>query len=334
MTPARALQLIDLFPEFTVGVLGDLMLDRYIFGHATRISPEAPVPVVRVQRQYSSLGGAANVMRNLATLGAHPLPFGIIGADARGEELCALCRQDGIPTTHLLTDAGRPTTVKTRVIADRQQLVRIDEEVDTPVSEAQQDELLARLTREVTGGRLAALLVEDYNKGLITPRVAAAVEGLIAQRGLVATLDPHPGNPITIRGLTVMTPNRAETFGLAGAYLTPTVLPLERDAPLAAVSDTIFRRYAPKVLLVTLGPDGMALFEPARPPRHIPTVAREVFDVSGAGDTVIATYTLALLAGATPEEAAIIGNHAAGIVVAKIGTVPVPLAELRASFGG
>lgn len=332
MNRQRAHELLSRMENRNVGVIGDLMLDRYVRGSATRISPEAPVPVVRVTSQHATLGGAANVMRNLAALGANARAFGVLGDDPPGQELLKLARQAGINTEDILTDYGRRTTVKTRVIAEHQQVVRIDDEMDAPLAAALHDQLAAAVMRAVTGGELQALIIEDYNKGVLSQSLVDVFLPPCLARGLTVTLDPHPGNVWTGRGLTLMTPNRQEACALAGEYYRPTVLPLERDEVLTRVGCKLRQTWAPRLLLVTLGAGGMALFEGDAPPRHIPTQAREVYDVCGAGDTVISVFTLALAAGAGSEEAAIIANHAAGIVVGKLGTAVATREELLASF--
>jgi len=319
-------------PRLRVAVVGDLMLDRYITGHATRISPEAPVPVVRVHRRKTTLGGAANVLLNTATLGLQAAAFGLVGDDEDGRLLLELCRAQRIDTAGVVIDPTRPTTVKTRVIADRQQVVRIDDEVDEPIAEQQRAELARRLFAELAAGRLHAIVVEDYNKGVINAAFVAGLQQRASARGLFTALDPHPGNPLNVPGLSLMTPNRMEAFALAGAYLQRTVLPVAQDAPLLSVGRTLMSTWRPDMLLVTLGAEGMALFHGDHPVHHVPTVAREVFDVSGAGDTVIAAFTAAHLAGLGAHDAMVFANHAAGVVVGKVGTVPIEPADLLATF--
>jgi D-beta-D-heptose 7-phosphate kinase/D-beta-D-heptose 1-phosphate adenosyltransferase len=329
----RAVQdVLARLPGLRVAVVGDLMLDRYITGHATRISPEAPVPIVRVQRRKTTLGGAANVLLNCATLGLQTAAFGLVGDDEDGRLLLDLCRTKGIATDGVVCDPTRPTTVKTRVIADRQQVVRIDDEVDEPIAEQQRAELARRLFSALDGGHLDAVIIEDYNKGVINAAFAGELQRRAAARRLFTALDPHPGNPLNVPGLSLMTPNRMEAFALAGAYLKRTILPITDDAPLLSVGHTLMSTWRPDMLLVTLGAEGMALFHGDAPVHHVPTVAREVFDVSGAGDTVIAAFTAAHLAGLPAHEAMVFANHAAGVVVGKVGTVPIEPADLLATF--
>lgn len=334
MSPDRAVALLAGFAGRRVAVVGDLMLDRYIFGSASRISPEAPVPVVRVRERRQALGGAANVLHNLGGLGATPLAYGVIGEDAPGDELLRECADLAIDVSGIVRERGRRTIVKTRLIADHQQVARIDEEDDVSVGTRARNEVLRKLQDGLAAGHVDAIILEDYNKGLLTTSFARRVLELASAAGVPVALDPHPGNPLRVKGLTLMTPNRAEAFAMAGIYYRAGVLPLADDRALLRVGATLRRRWSPEHLLVTLGGQGMALFGRLEQPFHVPTVAKEVFDVSGAGDTVIATYTLALLAGASDEEAAVIANHAAGIVVGKVGTVPIAFADLRASLHG
>ncbi len=332
MDHARAKALLEQFGRCRIAVIGDLILDRYIRGTAERISPEAPVPVVRVQSEEAVLGGAANVLRNLAALGAVPLAFGVTGEDAGDEEIRSLCAKWQIPTENILRLANRQTTVKTRIIADNQQVVRIDDEAAEPIDAAVASQLLERLRRAAEANTLDAMIIEDYNKGVVTPVLAREIQALAATHGLASALDPHPANPLEVKGLTLMTPNRTEAFTLARTYPRPTVLPLSQDQALGEVAAKLIAVWEPENLLITLGSAGMALFGKDGALQHIPTVAQEVFDVSGAGDTVIAVCTAALLAGASSREAAELANHAAGIVVGKLGTVCVEAPELLASF--
>ncbi len=332
MNKKRVAETLGKLGQVRVAVVGDLMLDRYITGRASRISPEAPVPIVKVQHKRSVLGGAANVLRNLASLGVVGQAFGVIGDDSSGHELLALCEAGGIGTAGIIQQSNRPTTVKTRVIAEPQQVVRIDEEDDAPIEDGLRQELAERLGRMMRGGEIDAVIIEDYNKGVVNQAFADHILSLARESGMMTALDPHPGNPIEIKGLTILTPNRSEAFALAGVYYRSTVLPLEQDMPLLQVGEQLMARWQPELLLVTLGGEGMALFMADEPVRHMPTVAREVFDVSGAGDTVIATFTAGRLAGLSPGDAVELANHAAGVVVGKIGTVPIAPEQLLQSF--
>lgn len=332
MNAQRARELAESFSKFRVAVIGDLILDRYTWGTAKRISPEAPVPVVHVRKQRAVLGGAANVMRNLSSLGARVEAFGIVGDDDSATEMRSLLKSWNIGTDGVLAVKERQTTVKTRIIADNQQVVRIDDESCHDLATDAAESLLEGIRAAMADGGLDAVVLEDYNKGVLTPDLAQSIAKLARDNGAVCLLDPHPANPLNVQGLTLMTPNRAESFSLAGAYLYDPVVPLEDDEALQGVADRLLETWQPANLLITLGAGGMALYRAGEPVHHIPTVAREVFDVSGAGDTVIAACTLAMLAGASSEEAAELANHAGGIVVGKIGTVCVETEELLGSF--
>jgi len=332
MKPAPLRKFVPLFSRFRVAVVGDMMLDRYTWGRASRISPEAPVPIVVVERETESPGGAANVLRNVLALGAQAVAFGIVGADRRAEVLLRLLRTDGADTDGILTVGERPTTVKTRVIAGNQQIVRIDREDTAALPPDIQSQVEGKLLAAIRAKTVQAVIFEDYAKGLLTREMMQRVVDCAREHGSMVTLDPHPSHPFNLRGLHLMTPNRAEAFGLAGVYYQRAVLPLEKDAALLEVSARLRRDWGVDCLLITLGAGGMALFTDAAPPLHIPTRAREVFDVSGAGDTVTATCTLALLAGASPADSATLANHAAGVVVGKIGTVPIMADELIAAL--
>jgi D-beta-D-heptose 7-phosphate kinase/D-beta-D-heptose 1-phosphate adenosyltransferase len=326
-------ELLENIRGMRVAVVGDIILDRYIWGHATRISPEAPVPIVKVVRRTSALGGAANVMRNLAALGATPVAVGVIGDDSAGAEVRTLCQRWDIDTSGIVVVPERPTTVKVRLISDNQQIARIDEEVDEPVNDTVADNLISALTAAHAANRLDAVILEDYNKGVLTQNLAKQVMAFADRTGAKSALDPHPANLLPITGLSLMTPNRPEAFNLAGSYFRDGILPLAADKPLLSVGRKLRERWRPDVLLITLGGAGMAVFHgDEKTPAHIPTAAREVFDVSGAGDTVIAACLAAMTAGLDPKEAAEFANHAAGVVVGKVGTVPITIDELVASF--
>lgn len=315
-----------------MGVVGDLMLDRYVWGSATRISQEAPIPVVQVKNETARPGGAANVLHNITSLGGKAIAFGVIGDDANAETLLSLLGELDIATEAVVRHPDRITTEKTRIIAGNQQVVRVDSEREDPLAPAVVQEMLSRLRDAIDAGAVDGLIIEDYAKGTLNRESAHAIVALAERRGVPVALDPHPGNPLDLTGLTLMTPNRAEAFAMAGRYLTQGTAHLGDDEPLLAVAERLRSAWAVRYLLVTLGAGGMALFRDGDPPLHVPTQAREVFDVSGAGDTVITSFMLALLAGANAEEAAVLSNHAAGVVVGKVGTAPVYTEELLASF--
>ena len=332
MTLNDAENLLAQFPARRIAVVGDFMLDRYVWGTASRISAEAPVPVVAVDRESAEPGGAANVLRNLVTLGAAVVPFGMVGEDAAGETLRGLLEELGADCGGILTAANRPTTQKTRVLAGAQQVVRIDREDRRALNEDEGLLLLEALAKAAAEGAIDGVIVEDYAKGVVTEDLLRALCEWASKEGIPVMLDPHPAHAYRIKGLTAMTPNRVEAFALAGAYFHDGHGDIAKDAPLLEVVERLEADWGPKYLLVTLGANGMGLFIEGRPALHVPTKARDVYDVSGAGDTVIAAFTLALAAGATGDDAAVFANHAAGVVVGKVGTAPVYPDEILATF--
>lgn len=318
LTVSRARTLLKACARKRIAVVGDLMLDRYVEGSVERISPEAPVPVVRVRSERAVPGGASNVAANLRALGGDAAVCGLIGTDPAGADLLQMLRGARVRTTGVIRLAGLQTTVKTRILADRQQVVRIDHE-DEPVLDGP---ALDEACRRVAADTAAAdgVIIEDYGKGFVVPSVVSAALRAAARAGVPSGYDPKDNRRLDVRGVTIATPNRREAFQAAGA-VDPGAKenPLD-DGALLATARVLLRQWASRSLLVTLGSHGMLLAAPRRPPCHIPTRARQVFDVSGAGDTVIAASVLALAAGATEPEAAELANYAAGVVVGKIGT--------------
>jgi D-beta-D-heptose 7-phosphate kinase/D-beta-D-heptose 1-phosphate adenosyltransferase len=308
------------------------MLDRFLWGTVARISPEAPVPVLDFERESAMPGGAANVARNLTALDVPTELFGITGHDSEGRRLKQLLSEYRIGCQGLLGSASRQTSVKTRIVAHKQQVVRIDRETRSPLDGSAARRLLAALESMVP--RAAAVIVGDYGKGVVSQSLLDAVKGLCRRHGVWLSVDPKPTHDLNLTSLSLITPNRNEAFALAHIPdETRHGNPLA-DANLMRVAESLLRDLQPAVLLITLGELGMLLCQRQHPPLHIPTVAQEVFDVSGAGDTVIAVFTLAVAAGASPVEAAILSNHAAGIVVGKIGTATVSPNELLAGIKG
>lgn len=331
ISAARLAEIFRAMNRVRIGVVGDLMLDVYISGSASRLSQEAPVPVLRVRSQETRLGGAANVMHNLMSLApsAKVYAFGVTGKDPYAETLCALLREKGIAIDGIISDPSRRTTVKQRVIASGQQVVRMDMEDTNPIGASVLKRLERRLLTGIRTGRFDALIFEDYAKGLLHADMLQRLTDEARRHGVYTSLDPHPGHPMCVRGLSLMTPNRMEAFGLAGHYCTDPVSCVEQDAPLRNVAGILLKNWSPDSLLITLGHQGMALFRKHKKLLVIPTVAREVFDVSGAGDTVISALTLCRAAGASEQEAAVISNQAAGIVVGKRGTATTTPAEIQ-----
>jgi rfaE bifunctional protein kinase chain/domain len=311
-------------------VVGDVMLDHFIWGSVGRISPEAPVPVVDFERENFMPGGAANVARNLAALNAPAELFGIVGHDPFADQLKALLSQQHIGCRGLFTTATRPTSVKTRIVAHKQQVVRIDRETRDGLDTSLTRRLSAALQSKIKES--AAVIVGDYGKGVVTQPLLDELKRLCHENGVWLSLDPKPVHHLDLAGLSLLTPNRKEAFELAHLLDETRNRDPLADANLMRAANRLLHELRPAVLLITLGEMGMLLCQRDRRPFHIPTIAQEVFDVSGAGDTVIATFTLAIAAGASPTEAAILSNHAAGIVVGKIGTATVVPEELAASF--
>lgn len=311
-------------------VVGDVMLDEFVWGKVSRISPEAPVPVVEVQRESSYPGGAANVARNLREFCAKVHISGLVGQDAQAKRLADLLREEGIATEGIIEAGHFETIVKTRIIARQQQVVRVDREkkgaLPPEVVELAAERISALLPE------VDAIIFEDYNKGFLTQELVDRVSAAASAAGKVITADPNPGNPLQWSGVTTIKPNRSEAFAMAGRSDTGAADEPLKDEALLEVGQILLEKLAVPSLLITLGEHGMILFDRSSPPYHTPTRAQEVFDVSGAGDTAIALFTLALSAGATLQEAAEISNHASGVVVGKLGTATLTVEELLASL--
>lgn len=327
---SHLLRLLSSFPHQRILVVGDVMLDRFLWGKVSRISPEAPVPVVEINRESLFPGGAANVARNLRALGSSVSILGVLGDDATGEDLRELLDQQGVNTDGLIVDPNRPTTLKTRIVAHGQQVVRFDREKCVALPPQIERKVLEHFESRLEN--VSAVIFEDYAKGLLSQRLLNAMQRLAHQAHKVTAADPNSRSRIRYSGLTAVTPNRSEAFAAAGLPHAEPADDVLRDDALIRVGQTLLRIWKPRNLLVTLGEDGMCLFRPGKKPHHIPTVAQEVFDVSGAGDTVIATLVLALAAKADAVDAAEISNHAAGVVVGKVGTATCSPEELIASF--
>lgn len=330
MDPARLDSLLSAFRTKRLLVVGDVMLDEFIWGAVSRISPEAPVPVVEVKSEDAYPGGAANVARNLLPFCAQVSVSGLVGEDSFASELDGLLAASGINTAGLLRDPEYQTIVKTRIVARNQQVVRIDREKRRALSDAMRAKAL-----EFFAGMLPqvdAIILEDYGKGFLTQALVDDLAVLTKDTGIIVTVDPNPNNPLHWRGASAIKPNRSEAFQAAGLDETGLRSPATLDAALEELGRRLFSQWDTEMLLITLSEQGMALLKKNELPYRLPALAREVFDVSGAGDTAIALFTLALTAGATPQEAAEISNHASGVVVGKVGTATLTPAELAASF--
>ena len=302
-------------------VVGDVMLDHYIWGDATRISPEAPVPVIDIARDTWTAGGAANVALNLASLGARCTVAGYIGDDEAGHRLTTILQGKRIDT--IATPGKAPTIVKTRVLVQHQQLCRLDREAPPGSYEIPTGRVDALLAKAVAN--CDAVILSDYAKGILNDAVVARVSQLARKAGKFVALDPKPKRNLAFHGLDLITPNKRESLQLAGMELAP-----HAKFPAVEVCARLHERYATRHLVVTLGEEGMLLSAGGRVQKVIPTAAREVFDVSGAGDTALAGLVLALCAGAPLETAAHFANAAAGVVVGKLGTATVSPEELLA----
>lgn len=316
----RAEALINNFRQKTILVLGDLMLDEYLFGQVSRISPEAPVPVVEVSEEKHLLGGAANVAWNIASLGGRVVPVGVIGKDRPRNTIIREFQKRKISKNGLVEDPQRHTTIKTRIVAHHQQVVRVDREHRQDISPASEAKVIARLKKLIPAAD--AVLIEDYNKGLITGRVLKSTLDLCRKYKKIVTVDPKFNHFLDFRGVTLFKPNMLETERALG-------IKISGSQDMLKAGKMLMEKLKTKAVLITSGEKGMYLIARGNKIEHIPTMAKEVYDVSGAGDTVIAVLTLSLAAGASFLEAAIIANHAAGVEVSKFGVAAVSVSELK-----
>ena len=323
LTSDRLHEILDRIATKRVMVIGDAMLDRYVWGKVSRISPEAPVPVVDISKETIRLGGAANVANNIVSLGASCEIFSVVGDDMTAEELRREIGNRGIMTEGLIGDPGRPTTVKTRVIAHNQQVVRTDREVRTEVSGDTEQQLFD----EVMSGlrRCDAIVISDYGKGVITKRLLDSLIAEARTMGKIVSVDPKESHFRNYKRVSLITPNQYEAGSAMGKRI-------HDEQSLLEVGWEIVDLLQTDALLITRGERGMSLFQQDRTYKHFPTVARHVYDVTGAGDTVICSFTLALSAEASMDEAAQISNHAAGIVIRDVGTATVRPEDLLVSL--
>ncbi|MFH1359898.1 MAG: PfkB family carbohydrate kinase [Candidatus Omnitrophota bacterium] len=337
----RYTQLISKFKGKRILVIGDIILDQYIRGTVSRISPEAPVPVVLQEgRSAFMVGGAANVASNLSSLGAEAILAGRIGSDAEGKILLRELKKNKVSARGVFVDRRIPTSMKTRIIAQHQQVVRIDREKIKDQDEGLLSQKILKFLKDQIP-KCDAIIISDYGKGIITPLLVTQACTLAIQKKKIFTVDPKVEHFRYYNGVTAITPNKKETENAiqnikmthhAGRRLAVSALKLEKDQDIDSAGSALVKYLNLDSLLITLGELGMRLFEKGKKPVHINTKAREVFDVSGAGDTVISVFTLSLTAGATKKEAADLSNYAAGIVVAKTGAVPVAKKELLAAI--
>ena len=320
MMDKKLKKILSSFPKTNVFVVGDLILDVFVWGKVKRISPEAPVPIVEIERDTFVPGGAANVANNIAALGGKVWIAGLVGDDGEGRRLIEKMRERKIRTNAVLVDQNRPTTIKTRVVAHHQQVVRIDREIRHEIREKQMERMKKVLSdheKEIGG-----ILIEDYGKGVMTQSFASYLIEFALDRSIPVAVDPKKGHLLDYRGLSFSTPNYEEACFFAG------IDPKDNYSNLDDVGKVLIDKWDCQAVLITLGEKGMCLFQKNKKPYPIETRAKEVFDVSGAGDTVIGTFMTAVLSGATLEEAAFISNVAAGIVVGKLGTAVVTREEI------
>ncbi len=320
LDPGSLAGTIDKFPRTRVLVIGDIIMDEYLWGDVSRISPEAPVPVVDVKRETKMLGGAGNVVNNISSLGGEAILCGVVGDDSTGRQVVQLLKTLGVTTEGILQEPDRPTTIKTRIVAQHQQVVRFDRESRREILPESVERLLgfvSRLRKDIQ-----AIVVSDYAKGVISHQLMKGLRDLVADSKIVLGVDPKKNNFAFYKGIDVITPNHHEASAFSGIEIVD-------DETLMRAGKQILRHLKCRSVLITQGKDGMTLFEKTGEPIHIPTVARKVFDVTGAGDTVISTFCLGLAAGMDFKAAAVISNFAAGIVVGEVGTSTVKAEELK-----
>jgi len=320
LTNERIEQIVGNLGRSKILILGDIMLDEYLLGQVDRISPEAPVPVVEITSSKQLLGGAANVAANIRALGEQPILLGVVGPDEASVKLNGLLAQKDITADAVITDESRQTTIKTRVIAHGQQVVRADREDRHELSADTEQRVLDKFAS--WADEIKAVIISDYGKGVITASLLEKVIQICQDKDIFIGVDPKETHFFNYRLVSLITPNHHEAGFAYG-------LRIRSEADLLEVGAGLLRRLEARSILITRGPDGMSLFQDGAEPTHIPTFARKVFDVTGAGDTVIATFVAAVCAGADLVEAAVVANAAAGIVIGEIGTASVTPQQLR-----
>lgn len=319
ITLKRLIELEKKIGNHKIAVIGDMMLDGYYWGDVSRVSPEAPVPVVEIEKEFFRFGGAANVALNIKKLGGNAIPIGIIGNDSDGKIFSKLLKIENIDDSGIFIDNTRPTTAKTRVIADKQHVVRIDKESKNYIGNKFEKRILNFLQKNIAS--VSAIILQDYNKGVLTEFLIDEIIKLANENKKIITVDPKFINFKNYKNVTVFKPNRKETENILG-------IRIQSDNDISIAGNNLLNMLNAKYILLTLGDKGLTLFEKGKSEIKIPTKARKVADVSGAGDTVISTLTLALSCGATIEESAYIANYAAGIVCGEIGIVPIEKEKL------
>jgi len=319
----RISSIISKMGQSRVLILGDVMIDEYLLGSVERISPEAPVPVVEVNSTRTLLGGAANVAANIRAIGDEPVLVGVSGQDDAAEKLGGLLEAKGISRNFIVTDASRPTTLKTRLIAHSQQVVRFDRELRNPLDDATEKIILDRINNIIDS--ISAVIISDYGKGVITPSLLSAVTDICNERSIFIAVDPKETNFHNYRRVSLITPNHHEAGFAYGRKILS-------ETDLHEVGNGLLEKLEVRSLLITRGAEGMSLFSTEGEPTHIPTFARKVYDVTGAGDTVIASFVSAICAGATLSEAAVFANAGAGFTVGEIGTATISLPQLQSEL--
>ena len=302
-----------------IAVIGDMMLDCYFWGEVKRISPEAPVPVVEVGDEFYRFGGAANVALNVIKLGGIPIPIGVIGYDNDGTIFTSLINDNQIHSDGIFVDESRPTTAKTRVIAHNQHVVRIDKESKDYINEEMRKKIYSYL--ESHSKKLDGIILQDYNKGVLTPELIDKIIHLANKNEILVTVDPKFNNFFAYKNVTVFKPNRKEAEDVLG-------MKIRTASDVSSAGKIFIDRLKAKNVLLTLGEEGIAIFEEHQPEKRMPTKAIKVADVSGAGDTVISTLTMALAANSNIHEASYLANFAAGIVCGEVGIVPIEIDRL------
>jgi D-beta-D-heptose 7-phosphate kinase/D-beta-D-heptose 1-phosphate adenosyltransferase len=319
-------RVLNTFDGIKILVIGDLMLDKFVSGDVDRISPESPVPVLTIREENLMLGGAGNVLSNLCALGIKPFIFALVGTDAAADTVRALAKEQGVDTAGLMADDTRPTILKTRYLARHQQLLRSDVEKTHAISNDLESKMLDGIQKAVKDAR--AIVLSDYGKGTLTPSLIQDIIKLAQSQNVPVLVDPKGKDYSIYHGADVVTPNRKELAEAAGASS------LKTDDEITAAAQKIMRECGIKSVVATRSEDGLSVISPLSPPYHIPAQALEVFDVSGAGDTVISVLAASLAAGADIKDAALLANIAGGIAVSKVGTSPVRMDELTRAVGG
>ncbi|MGE5438165.1 MAG: D-glycero-beta-D-manno-heptose-7-phosphate kinase [Syntrophothermus sp.] len=310
----RLRKLEKAFDGKRIAIVGDMMLDCYFWGDVKRVSPEAPVPVVEIDNEFFRFGGAANCALNILKLGGIPIPVGVIGKDNDGGIFNSLIKETGISSDGIIIDKGRPTTSKTRVIAQNQHVVRIDKESKDYLNFEVQNQLFSYLASSIK--KLDGIILQDYNKGVMTPELIKKVIELANKNNVLVTVDPKFNNFFSYKDVTVFKPNRKEAEDVLG-------FKIKNDEDIKLAGTTLLEKLNSKYVLLTLGEGGIAVFEQGKAEKRMPTKARQVADVSGAGDTVISTLTMALAAGADIYESSYFANYAGGLVCEEVGIVPI-----------